>query len=166
MGVTQKYELHISFKVKEQADRFVWMGYNLNAAARDAIFYQTDNNHLMKKIIIEDLDFDDTVKYGLAMEQGAWKVDQIRNQARRKEEERVAALEEQVRALQAKEKSTRKLVCRTYTRPTHEEGKCHDKKVECYACAQMGHFKGSSACNITEKKDKNKKKKKQKRHEL
>jgi len=46
------------------------------AAARDAILCQTDAKNLMKKIISEDLNFDDTVKYGLAMEQGAKKVNE------------------------------------------------------------------------------------------
>ena len=73
--------------------------------------------------------------------------------------EHVAAPEEKVRALQAKETPTRKLVCWTCTRPTHEEGKSPSKKVECYAYRQIGHFKGSSACIITEKKGKKKKKK-------
>ena len=52
-------------KVKEQADRCVWTGYDAKAAARDAILYQTDDKTLMKKIIGEDLNFEDTVKYGL-----------------------------------------------------------------------------------------------------
>jgi len=51
----------------------------------------------MKKIISED--FDDTVKYGLAMEQGAKEVNEIRGNTVRKEDERVVALEEKVRAL-------------------------------------------------------------------
>lgn len=146
-------------KVKEQADRCVWTGYDSKAAARDAILYQTDNKNLMKKIISQDLNFEDTIKYGLAMEQGARKVDQIRNRGTRNKEEHVAALKERVRGLQAKDKPTRKLVCRTCTRPTHEEGKCPGKNVECYACGQMVHFKRSNACNITGKKDKKKKKK-------
>ena len=54
----------------------------------------------MKKIINEDLNFDDTVRYGLAMEQGAKKVNEIRGNTVRKKDERVAALEERVRALQ------------------------------------------------------------------
>ena len=68
-------------KFKEQADRWVSAGYDAKAAARDAILYQTDNKNLMKKIISEDLNFDDIVKYGLAMEQGSHKVEQMRNQS-------------------------------------------------------------------------------------
>lgn len=39
----------------------------MKAGARDAILYQTDDKNLMKKIVSEDLSFDDTVKYGLAI---------------------------------------------------------------------------------------------------
>lgn len=67
-------------------------------AARDAILYQTDNKNLMK-IISEDINFDDNVKYGLAMEQGSCKVEQMRNQSSWKEDEHVTAMEEKVRAL-------------------------------------------------------------------
>ena len=36
--------------------------------------------------------------------------------------------------------------CKAYTRPTHGVGKCNGRKVKCYACDKMGHFKGSAAC--------------------
>ena len=36
-------------KVKEQADRCVWAGYDSKAAARDAILYQTDNKNTDEK---------------------------------------------------------------------------------------------------------------------
>ena len=54
-------------KIKEPAERCVWTGYDVKAGARDAILYQTDDKNLMKKIVSEDLSFDDTVKYGLAI---------------------------------------------------------------------------------------------------
>ena len=143
-------------KVKEQADRCVWTGYNAKSAARDTILYQTDSKTLMKKIISEDLNFEDTVKYGLSIEQGARKVDEIRGSTSRKEDERVAALEEQVRALQAKRTPRSKISCSTCTRPTHAEGQCPGKKVECYSCGRTGHFIGSAACQSKKKKSKKK----------
>ena len=133
-------------KVKEQADRCVWTDYNAKSAARDAILYQTDSKTLMKKIISEDLNFDDTIKYGLAIEQGARKVEEIRGSTSRKEEERVAALEEQVRALQTRRKPKKKTKCFTCTRPSHAPGQCPGKTVDCYSCGKRGHFKGSPAC--------------------
>ena len=54
-------------KIKKPAERCVWMGYDVKAGTRDAILYQTDDKNLMKKIVSEDLSFDDTMKYGLAM---------------------------------------------------------------------------------------------------
>ena len=66
--------------------------------------------------------------------------------------ERVAALEEIVRALQARNKSSSNPSCRTSTRPTHEKGKCPGKKVDCYACGQTDHFKGSAACEAQRQK--------------
>ena len=60
--------------VKEQADRCVWKDYDAKAAAGDAILQQCDNVKLQKKIIAEDLKFEDIVKYGIALEQGDKKV--------------------------------------------------------------------------------------------
>ena len=137
-------------KVKEQADRCVWTGYGAKSAARDAILYQTNSKTLMKKIIAENLNLDDTIKYGLSLEQGARKVEVIRGSSSRKENERVAALEEKVRALQAKGKP-RKKTCQTCTRPTHAEGKCPGKS----GMLQLwGHFKGSPACQNLKRKTK------------
>ena len=86
-------------KVKDQADRCIWEGYDAKQAARDAILFQTESSKLQKKIIAEELDYDNTVKYGLAFEQGEAKVQQMREQkivAERTETEKIAQLEEQV----------------------------------------------------------------------
>ena len=53
--------------IREQADRCDWMGYDSKMAARDAILFQMDDKKLMKKIVSEDISFDDTVKFGLAL---------------------------------------------------------------------------------------------------
>ena len=79
--------------------------YDAKAAPTDAILYQMDDKNLMKKIISEDSSYDDTVQYGLAMEQGARKVEQTRGCMSGKKENCIAALEEQVRALNAKVKN-------------------------------------------------------------
>ena len=64
-------------EIKEQAELCVWMGYIVKTAARDTILHQTDDKNLIKKTTSKYLSFSDTVKYGLAMEQGARKVEQI-----------------------------------------------------------------------------------------
>ena len=131
-------------RVKEQADRCIWAEYDESKAARDAILLQTQDRKLQQKILAEDLSYADTVKYGLALEQGRKKVEEINTNRNKHEDSRVARLEEQVRRLQTKPGTPGS--CQTCTRPTHAEGECPGKKVECFSCGLMGHFKGSAAC--------------------
>ena len=96
-------------RVREQADRCNWENYGAKEAARDAILFQTDSKRLQRKIVAEDLSYDEAVKFGLAVEQGEVKVEQMRSQngngsGSRESVERVAALEEQVRRMQGGEK--------------------------------------------------------------
>ena len=93
-------------RVREQADRCNWENYGAREAARDAILFQTDSKRLQRKIVAEDLSYDDSVKFGLALEQGESKVEQMRSHngngsGSRESVERVAALEEQVRRMQS-----------------------------------------------------------------
>ena len=50
-------------------------------ATRDATLFQTDSAKLQKKVIAEELNYDNVVKYGLAFEQGEKKVEQMRAQS-------------------------------------------------------------------------------------
>ena len=84
--------------VKEQADRCDWRNYDEKHACRDALLYQTDDTSLQKKIIAENLSYEDTIKAGISREQGAKKVERINKQA---SDDRVRQLEEDVRALKA-----------------------------------------------------------------
>ena len=86
--------------VKEQAERCVWEGYDSKTAASDAILQQCDNLKLQKKIISENLSFEDIIKHGVAMEPGEKKVSRVNKEGVDKTDDRVAQLEEQVRALQ------------------------------------------------------------------
>ena len=79
-------------EIKEQADRCDWTAYGSKEAARDSILFQCDDKKLMRKIMAEDLNFDDTVKIALAMEQGSNKVEEIRGKGFGKEDEKVARL--------------------------------------------------------------------------
>ena len=114
-------------------------------AARDAILLQTQDKKLQRKILAEDLSYADTVKYGLALEQGRKKVDDINATRTRQEDAKVARLEEQVRRLQNTRPNTSGS-CQTCTRPTHGKGACPGKQRECFTCGLMGHFKGSAVC--------------------
>ena len=99
----------------------------------------------MKKTISEDLSFDITVKYGVAMEQGAQKVEQISSHMSGKEEDCVPALEEQARPLKGKNRLGRRISCRTWTWPINEQEKCPGKNVIYFSCAQTGHCEVSKA---------------------
>ena len=133
-------------KVKDQAERCIWVNYGAKQAARDALLFQTDSAKLQKKVIAEELDYDQVVKYGLAFEQGEKKVEQMRAQASgvRQEQDRVARLEDKVRKLEFKKGEIKKKY-KTCTRGGHE-GRCPGLDMKCFACQLEGHMKGSLAC--------------------
>jgi hypothetical protein len=142
-------------KVKEQADRCVWTGYDTKMAASDALLQQCDDKKLQKRIIAENLSFDNIVKMGMAMEQGTKKVDRMNKHGK---DDRVAQLEETVRTLQAgggKVRPLGKTSCSTCTRANHPPGKCPGLTMECYTCRKKGHMKNSKACKKSgDKKEK------------
>ena len=113
-------------KVKEQASRCTWDGYDDKKPARDAILFQTEDKKLQLKIMAKDLSYEDTIKYGLSLEQGRRKVDEINTNRSKKEDCHVAKLEEQVRQLQTGRSRTGS--CQTCTRPTHGPGECWGDK--------------------------------------
>ena len=107
-----------------------------------------DDRKLKKKIIAEDTSLQEVIKMGIANEQAGKAADNLheRQQVPR-EKDRIAELEEQIRALSnKKDKEKVEFDCKTCTRPTHEVGKCNGRKVKFYACGKTGHFKGSAAC--------------------
>ena len=57
---------------------------------------QCDSKKLQKKIIAEDLKFDDIVKHGLVYEQSEKKIVRVNKDSRDKGEDRVAQLEQEV----------------------------------------------------------------------
>merc|ERR1712059_62637 len=63
--------------VRDQAGQCTWEGYNADGAARDAILLQTRDKQLQQKVLMEDLNYVNTIKYGLSLEQGKKKVDKI-----------------------------------------------------------------------------------------
>ena len=155
-------------QVKEQASRCDWTGYNTEKAARDAILFQTNNKKLMKKIIAEDIDFNETVKVGLAMEQGAKKVDEIRSTGR-KEVEKVANLNvtngrdtsfadlcDMVRSLKSDQKKKGKVKassenCKNCNFKHRAGQSCPAKDKTCNQCEKKGHFANSSECHMKKK---------------
>ena len=146
--------------VRDQAKQCIWAGYDMDRATRDTILLQTKDSRLQQKILSEDLNYANTIKYGLSLEQGK-KIDEIISSQSRPEDTRVAQLREEVRKL-GKQAELRRtgasniagreggvsigVSCSTCTRPPHIKGDCPGKKVEYYGCRLTGHFKGSTAC--------------------
>ena len=137
--------------VKEQAERCVWEGYDSKTAASDAILQQCDNLKLQKKIISENLSFEDIIKHGVAMEQGEKKVSRVNKEGVDKTDDRVAQLEEQVRALQTGRGSKEGKKCKTCTYKEHRTGKCPGLKLECHDCKKLGHMRGAEICKEPKK---------------
>jgi hypothetical protein len=124
--------------------------YDESKAARDAILFQMADKKLCRKIIAEDPALQEVIKLGIANKQAAKVADRFKTKPEQEAPKtRIAALEEQVRAL-AKSASPgggkKKTSCTTCTRPTHGEGKCRALTATCHVCNKVGHYKGSKAC--------------------
>ena len=138
--------------IKEQALRCNFTDYNAETAARDAILFQTSNKKLQRDILSKDLDFQATIKAGLALEQSKAKQESLVDRK----------LEDDVRAvsLKKKNKKTTRVDCETCTNPIHAEGSCPAKGAECFGCGKRGHYSGSKACKKKKGSDDEIKKKK------
>ena len=147
--------------VVEQANRCDWREYDQSKAARDAILFQMEDKKLRRKIIAEDQSLEDVIKMGIANEQATKAADRFKPKPEQEAPQtRIAALEEQVRALKSAGSSKKAsgqvgdkktVQCRTCTRPTHGEGKCRALTATCHACQKVGHYKGSKACSKSDK---------------
>ena len=85
--------------VLKQARRCTWQGYDEKAAARDAILYQTTDAKLRKKILAENLNYEDTVTWGMTNQQSGRKSKQLA-EVTGAGENRIQRLEEQLCRLQ------------------------------------------------------------------
>ena len=141
--------------VIEQANRCDWNQYDQSKAARDAILFQMEDQKLRRKIIAEDPGLEEVIKMGIANEQATKVADRFKAKPEQEDpKNKIAALEEQVRALKKSAGSggDKKLPpCRTCTRQTHGEGKCIALTATCHACQKIGNYKGSKACSKTGK---------------
>ena len=152
-------------KIKEQAEKCNFEGYDSKSAARDAILFQTSDVKLRKKVLAEDYGLDETIKLGLAHEQSEAKAAIMENKDDKSNDVR-KIVEEEVARLNT-DRSV-KLKCQTCT-GFHKSGfKCPGKKCEkCFSCGEKGHFKGAPLCkgktvnkNDSKQRDKNKENKK------
>ena len=152
-------------RVVEQAERCQWDAYDAKKAACDAILQQCDSKKLQRKIITENLNFDDIIKHGLKYEQSEKKVSRINKEAGLTDKDRVSQLETEVRALKAsssrngagnttKVGPSSKVKCQISTRGKHEDGKCPAAEMDCFACKKRGHIKNLLECKAKGKKEK------------
>ena len=113
---------------------------------------QCDSKKLQRKIITENLNFDDIIKHGLRYEQSEKKVSRINKEAGLTDKDRVSQLETEVRALKAsssrngagnttKVGPSSKVKCQMCTRGKHEDKKCPAAEMDCFACKKLGHIK-------------------------
>ena len=146
-------------KIKEQAERCDFANYNVQKATRDAILYQTSDKKLQQKILSEDLALEETIKMGLALEQSRKKVDNLNSgKFENGDSERIARLEEQIRALKVKKKTRgarkgKEDKCELCTRPLHKSGSCPAASATCFDCGEKGHFARAPVCKKEESKN-------------
>ena len=53
--------------VRDQAGRCIWEDYDADTADRDTILLQTRDKQLQQKILADDLNYANMVKYGLSL---------------------------------------------------------------------------------------------------
>jgi hypothetical protein len=148
-----------SKEIWKQAERCDWTGYDNKAAARDAILFQTSDNKLRKKIIAENLDFDQALAWGKTHEASGKKAELMENTTGTSSKE-VRRLEEKLRRLKYKGPDKCQ-TCPRYHRPGQT---CHGLNVNCFDCRKDGHFKGAPICEgAPDKETEKKKRKKQKK---
>ena len=91
-----------SKEIIKQAHRCDWNGYGEKTAARDAILFQPSNPKLRKKIMAENLNYDQTVAWGRTHESSSKKAKQVESTT--STEQKVRKLEDRVSRLQVEEK--------------------------------------------------------------
>ena len=133
-----------SKEVMKQAKRCDWSEYDESSAARDAILFQTNDQKLRKKILAENMNYEQTVAWGRTHESSSRKAKQVESTT--STDQKVRRLEEQVSKLQVHEKQEM-VPCKTCPRKRHRVGnKCPGLSQSCFACGKEGHFKGAQVC--------------------
>jgi hypothetical protein len=140
-------------EIYKQAKRCVWSNYGIEDAARDAILYQTSDQKLRKRILANNLSYEDTVSWGQSNEEASRKA-QLVEETTDRSEDKVRRLEEKLTKLQSQQRTTHK--CQTCSRPRHgPDQPCPGVKCpECHACKQSGHFIGAPICPGPSKENK------------
>ena len=124
----------------KQARRCTWQDYDEKAAARDAILYLTTDSKLRRKILSENLSFNDTVTWGMTNQHSGRKSEQLA-EVTGAGENRIQRLEEQLGRLQTNTYRDKKQQCQTCMRSGHDTGRdCPAKKETYHAYKMVGHL--------------------------
>ena len=100
-----------SQEIVKQAKRCDWDGYDSENAARDAILYQTKDSKLRKKILAENLTFEQTVQWGRTNEASAKKAKDVELVAQKLEAETLQESNTDVDRVKENDKGRKKMVC-------------------------------------------------------
>ena len=148
-----------SKEVIKQAKRVDWSGYGWEAAARDAILFQTVDGKLRQKILAQDMTLDQAIAWGKANEDSRKKADRVEKATGSKNGE-MRRLKEKLRRMETDDKksSGNKSPCKTCTREHNPEQTCWGLKATCYDCDKEGHFRGAEICKGKKEKKKEYKK--------
>ena len=92
-------------EIFKQSLRCNWDGYNTEAAARDAILYQTSDCKLRKKILADNLSYKDTILWGRAHEESGRKAKVVEETSNK---DKVRMLEERLGRLESTDTETEK----------------------------------------------------------
>ena len=95
-------------EIYKQAKRCDWSAYNVETAARDAIMYQTSDQKLRKRILANNMSYDETVAWGQSHEESGRKALLVEETTNRSED-KVRRLEVKLGKLQAKQKAEARL---------------------------------------------------------
>ena len=136
-----------SQEIFKQAKRCDWDGYDSAKAARDAILYQTKDSKLRKKILAENLTFEQTVQWGRTNEASAKKAKDVESVAQKLEVETLRESVSDVKRVGENDRGRHKVVCWTCPYKQHKgEQKCPGVSGTCFDCGKEGHFKGAKCC--------------------
>ena len=139
-------------KVLDQANLCNFANYTAKKAARDAMTMQTNNHKLRKHALAEGAEFDDFVKYGIALESSSSQAQNIEKQesvnwvgSRR------APKKPNMRDSSGRGKQTENVpkicdFCGYERKRAHAKGKCPAKGKRCNDCKKKHHFAKSPVC--------------------
>ena len=122
-------------KVMEAAKRIDWDNYNLETACKNVLIFNCESDKLRMKAIAENLDYNDFIRAGIAIENSATKAKTMGAEGVK------SVKDEEVKRLEDREKKEIKR-CKTCGRVAHQRGQtCFALKLTCHQCSKVGHLK-------------------------